>query len=70
MAAISFDVLRTGKKYRLINFGEQHDFVIEHILGNGDFKVKDLHSLERFHLKELITYGKGRDYSLEELREQ
>ena len=63
MAAISFDVLRTGKKYRLINYGEQHDFVIEHILANGDFKVKDIHTLERFRLSELITYGKGKDYS-------
>lgn len=67
MGGLSFDVLRAGKKYRLINFGEQHDFVIENILSNGDFKVKDLHSLERFQLKELITYGKGKDYSLEEL---
>jgi hypothetical protein len=39
---LSLDVLCTGKKYRLINFGETHEFVIEYILGNGDFKVKDL----------------------------
>jgi hypothetical protein len=37
------------------------------MLTNGDFKVKDLHSLEKYHLKELITYGKGKDYCLEEL---
>lgn len=67
MAGLSFDVLRTGKKYRLINFGEQHEFVIESILGNGDFKVKDLHTLERYHLKELIKYGKGKDYLLEDI---
>jgi hypothetical protein len=67
MAGLSFDVLRTGKKYRLINFGEQHDFVIETILGNGDFKVKDLHTLERYHLKELIKYGKGKDFLLEDI---
>jgi hypothetical protein len=67
MAGLSFDVLRTGKKYRLINFGEQHDFVIEHILANGDFKVKDLHTLERYHLKELIKYGKGKDFLLEDI---
>ncbi len=67
MAGLSFDVLRTGKKYRLINFGEQHDFIIESILGNGDFKVKDLHTLERYHLKELIKYGKGKDYHLEDI---
>jgi hypothetical protein len=67
MAGISFDVLRTGKKYALINHGEKHEFVIESILANGDFRVKDLLTLERYHLKDLIKYGKGKDYSLEEL---
>ena len=67
MAGLSFDVLRTGKKYRLTNFGERHDFIIEHILGNGDFKVKDLHTLERYNLRELITYGKGNDFLLEDI---
>jgi hypothetical protein len=67
MAGLSFDVLRTGKKYRLTNFGERHEFVIEHILANGDFKVKDIHTLERYHLKELLTYGKGKDFLLEDI---
>ncbi|HEY4655512.1 MAG TPA: hypothetical protein VIH22_13415 [Cyclobacteriaceae bacterium] len=67
MAGISFDVLRTGKKYRLVNHGEVHEFTIERILVNGDFLVKDLLTLERYHLKDLINYGKGKDYSLEEL---
>ena len=67
MAGLSFDVLRTGKKYRLINFGEEHEFIIENILANGDFKVKDLLTLERYHLKELIRYGKGKDFLLEAL---
>lgn len=67
MAGLSFDVLRTGKKYRLVNYGEQHEFVIENILSNGDFKVKDLLTLERYHLKELIRYGKGKDFLLEAL---
>lgn len=67
MAGLSFDVLRTGKKYRLINYGERHEFEIENILANGDFNVKDLHTLERFKLKELISYGKGKDFLLEEI---
>lgn len=67
MAGLSFDVLRTGKKYRLINFGEKHEFVVENVLANGDFKVKDLLTLERFKLKELISYGKGKDFLLEEI---
>ena len=65
MAGLSFDVLRTGKKYRLINFGEQHEFIIENILSNGDFRVKDLLTLERYNLKDLIRYGKGKDFLLE-----
>lgn len=67
MSGISFDVLRAGKKYKLTNYGEKHEFVIEQILGNGDFKVKDLNTLERYLLKELIKYGKGKDFALEEL---
>lgn len=67
MAGLSFDVLRTGKKYRLVNFGEKHEFVVESVLPNGDFKVKDLLTLERFRLKELIAYGTGKDFLLEEI---
>ncbi len=67
MAGLSFDVLRTGKRYRLINFGETHEFEIESILPNGDFRVKDILTLERFHLKELVRYGTGKDFLLEDL---
>jgi hypothetical protein len=68
MAGISLDVLRAGKKYRLTNHGEFHDFVIEQILGNGDFRVKDLNTLEHYLLNDLTRYGKGKDYMLEEIR--
>ncbi len=67
MAGISLDVLRAGKKYRLVNYGESHEFIIERILANGDFLVKDLLTLESYHLKDLIKYGKGKDYLLEEI---
>jgi len=67
MAGLSFDVLRNGKKYRLVNHGEQHDFVIEYIMIDGDFKVKDLHTMERYLLKDLIKYGKGKDFELRDL---
>lgn len=67
MAGLHLGVLRTGKKYRLINFGEKHEFIIESVLPNGDFKVKDLLTLERYYLKELIRYGEGKDYLLEEI---
>ncbi len=69
MAGLSLSVLRTGKKYRLVNYGESHDFIVENVLANGDFKVKDLLTLERYRLKDLVSYGKGKDYYLEELRD-
>lgn len=69
MAGLSFDVLRTGKKYRLINYGEKHEFVVENVLANGDFNVKDILTLERYRLRELVAYGKGKDFLLEEIQE-
>jgi hypothetical protein len=67
MRGLSFDVLRVGKKYFLVNHGEKHEFEVERALGNNDFKVKDLLTLERYRLKELIAYGKGEDFEIEEI---
>ncbi|MCU0357630.1 MAG: hypothetical protein MUE95_08620 [Cyclobacteriaceae bacterium] len=67
MKGLSFDVLRVGKRYRLINFGEVHEFEIEYIQADGDFRVKNIHTLERFLLKDLIRFGKGRDFEIREL---
>lgn len=67
MAGLSFDVLRVGKKYRLVNLGDKYEFEIERILVNGDFKVKDLHTLERYLLKDTIKFGRGNDFEIREL---
>jgi hypothetical protein len=67
MRGVSLDVLRNGRRYRVINHGEHFEFVIENILANGDFKVKDLHTLERYHLKDLIKFGKGKDFEIQEM---
>jgi hypothetical protein len=67
MAGLAFDVLRVGKKYKLTNFGETHEFEVEAILENRDLKVKDLFTLERYLLKDLIKFGKGRDFEVREL---
>jgi hypothetical protein len=67
MAGLSFGTLRAGKKYFLINFGDRYEFQIENILTNGDFKVKDLHTLERYTIKDLIKFGKGKDFEIREL---
>ncbi|MBX7126463.1 MAG: hypothetical protein K1X47_12285 [Cyclobacteriaceae bacterium] len=64
---LAFGSLRTGKKYRLINYGDRYDFELEDILPDGDFMVKDLHTLERFRLKDTIRFGKGRDFEIREI---
>jgi len=67
--SISLDTIRTGKKYIFRNFGEIRTFQVLEILGNGDFKLKDLNTLELYHYKELIQFGKGRDFQLFELEQ-
>ncbi len=67
MAGLSLDVLRHGKKYSLVNFGDRYEFIIENILSNGDFKLKDLHTLEKYHLRDLIKFGKGPDFEIRDL---
>ncbi|MBX2965236.1 MAG: hypothetical protein KF845_03755 [Cyclobacteriaceae bacterium] len=67
MKGLAFDVLRVGKKYKLINYDEVNEFVVEHILANGDFKVKNIHTLEHYLLKDLIKFGKGADFEIREL---
>lgn len=69
MAGLSFDVLRVGKRYRLTNHGDKYDFIIESILASGDFKVKDIHTLERYLLKDTLKFGIGNDFQLDELRQ-
>lgn len=64
---MSFDTLRVGKRYRLKNFGEVMEFQVEEAKGNNNFSVKDLHTLERYELRDLVKYGKGKDFDLYEM---
>lgn len=65
--AISFDTLRVGHHYRLVNYGEVTEFEVLDIKNDGDFKIKDLTTLEKYNLNDLIKFGKGKDYNLVEL---
>jgi hypothetical protein len=66
MAGLSFDVLRVGHRYYLVNHGERYEFQIEKIM-NNDFKVKDIHTLERYLLKDVLKFGKGNDFEIRDL---
>jgi hypothetical protein len=69
MAGISFDNIRVGSRYRLVNYGETFEFVVEKTLGNNNFKFKDLYSLEYYELNDLIRFGKGKDFEIRDLRD-
>ena len=63
----SFNIIRTGKRYRLINFGETYEFEIIEIFSDEDCLVRSLDTLESYHLADLIRYGKGEDFDFEEI---
>jgi len=66
---ISIDTVRVGKRYRLINFGEEHIFDVTSATGVKDFFCKDITSLEIFKLSDLTAYGKGKDYDFYSLND-
>lgn len=65
--AMSFDTIRVGKRYRLVNYGEINEFQVMKVKGVNDFMVKDLTTLEYYLLSDLVKYGKGKDYDLDEI---
>lgn len=67
MKGISIDVIRLGKKYRLTNFGDICEFEVIEFLERDNFKLRDLTTLELYELKELVQFGKGKDFEIEEI---
>ena len=64
---MSFDNLRVGKRYRLTNYGEVSEFEVQEVFEDGDFRVKDLLSLDEYYLSKLVEYGTSDDFDIEEL---
>ena len=65
--AISMDNLRRGKKYRLTNYGESFEFQVVEMPEEGTYIIKDLNTLDIYLLHDLVKYGKGKDFDLDEL---
>lgn len=65
---IALDNLRVGRVYRFVNQGEIRTIEIMDRLAGDNFKVKDLDTLEYYTIHELLQWGKGKDYDLEEFR--
>ena len=64
---MSFDNMRVGKKYYLKNHGETTSFSVLRTIGQNDFRIKDLLSLEEYSFGSLIQYGIGNDFELYEI---
>lgn len=64
---IALDNLRVGRKYQLINMGEIRNLEIVARLQGTNFQVKDLDTLEFYTIQELLQWGLGKDYDIDEL---
>ncbi len=63
----SFDTIRTGKCYLLLNYGEEWKFEVMEIFDNNDYKIRMIDTLEEQLLSDIIAFGKGVDFTFEEL---
>ena len=67
MKGLAFSSMRVGKRYRLINYGEKTEFTLKEVFPRDEYRLQDLHSLEEYHMSELIKYGKGDAFDLHEI---
>lgn len=62
-----FQNIRVGKNYRLVNYGEKTMFTVLRRISDNNFLVKNLATLEKFELADLIQFGVGKDFEIVEL---
>lgn len=65
---LALDNLRVGRVYKLVNHGEEREIEVMARLGKNNFRVKDLITLEVYEMDDLLRWGKGKDYDLDEVR--
>lgn len=65
---LALDNLRVGRVYRFVNQGEIRTIQVIDRLADDNFKIKDLDTLEHYTIYELLQWGKGKDYDLDEVR--
>lgn len=65
--AIALDNLRVGRVYDFQNNGEVRRLEILARLSGENFRVKDLDTTEIYTIEELLRWGKGKDYELDEV---
>ena len=65
---LAIDNIRVGRVYKLVNYGEIRFLEAMERTGRENFKMKDLDTLEYYEIEELLRWGKGKDYDLDEVR--
>ncbi len=65
---LAIDNIRVGRVYKLVNYGEIRFLEAMERTGRENFKMKDLDTLEFYEIEELLRWGKGKDYDLDEVR--
>ena len=65
--SMSINNLKVGQCYFIKNHGESTSFMVLEMVGEEDFRIKDLLSLEVYQLSDLLKYGRGNDFELNEL---
>jgi len=63
----SFNTIRVGMRYKLINHGDTSVFEVLEILSDEDCIVRSLDTLETFNLKDLVKFGLGTDFEFDEI---
>ncbi len=66
--AIALDNLRVGRTYAFTNQGENRKIEVLARISGENFKVKDLDTTEIYTIEELLRWGRGKDYELDEWR--
>ncbi len=67
MKGLAFSSMRVGKNYILTNYGEKLEFVLLEVLPSNDYLLKDLFSMEKYLMSEIIQFGRGEDFELREI---
>lgn len=67
--AMAFDALRVGRTYRLTNYGEEREFQVVRRLSDKNYILQDKITMEKYELSDLVRYGTGKDYDLDEINE-
>jgi hypothetical protein len=64
---LALDNLRVGRIYRMINFGESRTLKVLERINASNYRVLDMDTLEHYEFEELIRWGRGSDYDLDEI---